>query len=136
VAVDSSGCTQQGEITLVGVGFETNSATLTSESRAVLDPVATDLKKYSELGIELQGHTDSVGADQYNLRLSQRRADAVRDYLLSEGVSASQVVARGYGESQPTASNTTPEGRAQNRRVVMKVLRNPGSVEIKSDSQP
>jgi OOP family OmpA-OmpF porin len=136
VAVDSSSCPQQGEITLVGVGFETNSATLTPESRAVLDPVAANLKKYSELGIELQGHTDSVGADQYNLRLSQRRADAVREYLLSEGVSASQVAARGYGESQPATDNTTSEGRAQNRRVVMKVLRNPGSVEIKSDSRP
>jgi OOP family OmpA-OmpF porin len=136
VAVDSSGCPQQGEITLVGVGFETNSATLTPESRAVLDPVATNLKKYPELQIELQGHTDSSGADQYNLRLSQQRADSVREHLVSEGVSASQVVARGYGESQPAANNNTPEGRAQNRRVVMKVLRNPGSVEIKSDGQP
>lgn len=136
VAVDSSGCPQQGEITLVGVGFQTNATTLTPESRAVLDPVVANLKKYPELQIELQGHTDSVGADQYNLRLSQQRADAVRGYFLSEGVSASQVVARGYGESQPVADNTTAEGRAQNRRVVMKVLRNPGSVEIKSDSRP
>ncbi|MBM0106338.1 OmpA family protein [Steroidobacter sp. S1-65] len=135
VAVDSSGCPQQGEITLVGVGFETNSDTLTAESRAVLDPVAANLKKYPELQIELQGHTDSVGADKYNLSLSQRRADSVRAYLLSEGVSASQVMARGYGESQPVANNGTPEGRAQNRRVVMKVLRNPGSVEVKGESR-
>jgi OOP family OmpA-OmpF porin len=135
VAVDSSGCPQQGEITLVGVGFETNSDTLTAESRAVLDPVADNLKKYPELQIELQGHTDSVGADKYNLSLSQRRADSVRAYLLSQGVSASQVVARGYGESQPVSDNGTREGRAQNRRVVMKVLRNPGSVEVKGESR-
>lgn len=135
VAVDSSGCTQQGEITLAGVGFETNSATLTSESRAVLDPVAANLQKYSQLQIELQGHTDSSGSDQYNLDLSQRRADAVREYLLAQGVSASQVVAQGYGESQPIADNSTPQGRAQNRRVVMKVLRNPGSVEVKGEGE-
>lgn len=135
VAVDSSGCPQQGEMTLVGVGFETNFATLTPDSQAVLDPVAANLKKYPDLQIELQGHTDSAGADRYNLGLSQRRADAVRAYLLSQGVSASQVVARGYGESQPVANNDSPEGRAQNRRVVMKVLRNPGSVEIKGESQ-
>jgi OmpA-OmpF porin, OOP family len=136
VAVDSSGCPQQGEITLAGVGFETNSATLTRGSRAVLEPVAVDLKKSPALQIELQGHTDSVGADQYNLNLSQRRAEAVREYLLGQGVSPSQVVARGYGESQPVADNRTPEGRAQNRRVVMKVLSNPGSVEIKGDRRP
>jgi OOP family OmpA-OmpF porin len=135
VAVDASGCPQQGEIALVGVGFETNSDTLTTASRAVLDPVAANLKKYPELQIELQGHTDSVGADKYNLNLSQRRADAVRSYLLSQGVSPAQVVARGYGESQPVADNSTAEGRAQNRRVVMKVLRNPGSVEVKGESQ-
>jgi outer membrane protein OmpA-like peptidoglycan-associated protein len=69
------------------------------------------------------------------LGLSHRRADAVRCYLLSQGVSESQVVARGYGESQPVADNGTPEGRAQNRRVVMKVLRNPGSIEIKDDGR-
>jgi OOP family OmpA-OmpF porin len=134
VAVDQTGCPQKGEITLVGVGFETNSATLTTASRAVLDPVAANLKKYPDLQIELQGHTDSVGADKYNLTLSQRRADSVRELLLAQGVSASQVIARGYGESQPVADNATSEGRAQNRRVVMKVLRNPGSVEIKGES--
>lgn len=133
VAVDSNGCTQRGEITLAGVAFETNSATLTSASRAVLDPVATNLKKYPELHIELQGHTDSSGADQYNLDLSQRRADAVRDYLIAQGVEPAQVVARGYGEGQPIADNDMPDGRAQNRRVVMKVLRNPGSVDVKGE---
>jgi OmpA-OmpF porin, OOP family len=135
VAVDSSGCPQQGEITLAGVGFETNSATLTTASRAVLDPVAANLKKYPELQIELQGHTDSSGADQYNLSLSQRRADSVREYLLAQGVAASQVVARGYGETQPVSDNSTPAGRTQNRRVVMNVLRNPGSVEIKGEGR-
>jgi OOP family OmpA-OmpF porin len=99
----------------------------------VLDPVASNLKKYPGLEIELQGHTDSVGADPYNVRLSQRRADSVREYLLAQGVSASQVVALGYGETQPISDNATADGRAQNRRVVMKVLRNPGSVDVKGE---
>ncbi len=96
---------------------------------------AANLKKYPELQIELQGHTDSVGADQYNQRLSQQRADSVRAYLLTQGVSTSQVVAHGYGEARPIASNGTPEGRAQNRRVVMKVESNPGSVQVKGDTE-
>ncbi len=135
VAVDASGCPQQGEITLVGVGFETNSATLTVASRTVLDPVASNLKKYQGLQIELQGHTDSAGADGYNQLLSQRRAESVREYLLTQAVSPLQVVAQGYGESQPIADNKTAEGRAQNRRVVMRVLRNPGSVQVKGAAQ-
>jgi OmpA-OmpF porin, OOP family len=135
VAVDERGCTQQGEITLVGVNFETNSATLTHDSHAVLDRLAADLRKYPGLQIELQGHTDSSGTDQYNLNLSERRADAVREYLMAQGVASSQVQARGYGESQPIAGNATADGRAQNRRVVLKVLQNPGSVEIKGEGQ-
>ncbi len=131
VAVDAVGCPQRGEITLHGVGFDFDSARLTPTSSRVLDNVATDLKKFPRLSIELQGHTDSVGADQYNQRLSQQRAEAVREYLLGQGVSASQVTARGYGESRPVATNATVEGRALNRRVVMHVLSNPGDVEVK-----
>jgi OOP family OmpA-OmpF porin len=130
VAVDAYGCTRQGSITLEGVGFELNSAQLTSSSRAVLDGIAADLKKYPRLKIELQGHTDSTGADRYNLELSQKRADAVRQYLVEQGVTATQLVAKGYGESQPIADNTTAEGRAANRRVVMSVLENPGDVKV------
>lgn len=77
--------------------------------------------------------TDRVGSDQYNLRLSQQRADAVRAYLLSKGVRSAQTAARSYGESQLLSDNSTAEGRARNRRVVMMVLQNPGNVEIKGE---
>ncbi|HMN47038.1 MAG TPA: OmpA family protein [Povalibacter sp.] len=130
VAVDAKGCPRQGSITLEGVTFETNSANLTSDSRGVLDAVATDLKKYPNLRIELQGHTDSSGSDAYNLKLSQQRAESVRGYLVQQGVAASQLAARGYGETQPIDDNGTAEGRLHNRRVVMLVLDNPGQVKV------
>lgn len=135
VAVDAYGCTRQGSITLEGVGFEVNSAQLTTSSRDVLSSLAADLKKYPRLKIELQGHTDSSGADQYNLQLSQKRADAVRDYLLAQGVSSSQLTSKGYGETQPIEDNSTAEGRAANRRVVMSVLENPGDVKVEGAAQ-
>jgi len=137
VAVDEKGCPRIGSITLEGVGFETNSNRVTADSRAVLDRVGADLKKYPGLRVELQGHTDSSGADAYNLKLSQQRADAVRDYLIqSAAVPPSQLVAKGYGETQPVASNTTVEGRAVNRRVVMLVLSNSGDVKVKTSDVP
>ena len=133
VAVDAYGCTRKGSITLDGVTFEFNSAVLKPESRTVLDSIATDLKKYPRLKIELQGHTDSAGADAYNLKLSQQRADAVRTYLVDQGVPDTRLVARGYGESQPVEDNTTEAGRAQNRRVVMSVTDNPGEVQVSGE---
>jgi OOP family OmpA-OmpF porin len=131
IAVDASGCPIKGSITLVGVHFENNSATLTADSSAELDPIAASLKAHPRLRIELQGHTDSVGSDAYNLKLSQARAAAVRDYLVAQGAPAAALIAKGYGETQPVADNAKPEGRAQNRRVVMTVLDNPSDVEVK-----
>jgi OOP family OmpA-OmpF porin len=130
-AVDALGCPRKGSVTLKGVNFEFNSATLTGDSRPLLDEVATDLKKHPRLRIEMEGHTDSVGADAYNLKLSQQRADAVRQYLVSQGVAASQLTAKGYGEARPLADNKTADGRAENRRVAMQVIDNPGDVEVK-----
>jgi len=94
--------------------------------------VAADQVKYPKLRIEVQGHTDSTGSERYNLQLSQRRAEAVREYLIAQGVAPGQVEARGYGEMQPIADNSTAEGRARNRRVVMRVLENPGHVEVEA----
>lgn len=131
--VDTVGCPQRGAITLRGVTFETNSANLTADSRPVLAGVAGDLKKYPRLRVEMQGHTDSVGSEQYNLGLSQRRADSVRTFLLNEGVPAERVTAKGYGEDQPAADNKTAEGRSQNRRVVMSVVDNPGEVRVQGE---
>lgn len=96
----------------------------------MLDEVAADLKKYPQLQVELQGHTDSIGSDAFNLRLSDQRAQSVREYLLSKGVGTRQLEAKGYGESQPVADNKTDTGRAENRRVVMRVLANPGDVKV------
>jgi len=116
------------------VTFETNSATLTTASRPVLDQVATGMKKYPRLKVEVQGHTDSSGADSYNMKLSQQRADAVRDYLISQGVAAGQLTAKGYGETQPVADNSSEGGRALNRRVVLHVTDNPGDVDVKEQA--
>lgn len=134
VAVDNNGCPRQGSATLQGVTFEYNSARLTAESRPVLDEVAVDLKKYPQLRVELQGHTDSIGSDAYNLKLSDGRAQSVRDYLISQGVGASQLEAKGYGEAQPIADNTNDAGRAENRRVVMRVIDNPGDVKVQVEA--
>jgi OmpA-OmpF porin, OOP family len=120
-----------GSVTLEGVTFAFNSADLTDSSRPVLDDTASGLKQHPGLKVEVQGYTDSVGSSRYNLRLSQRRADAVRDYLVEQGVDAEQLTARGYGKADPVATNSTAEGRAQNRRVVLFVLSNPGAVAIK-----
>lgn len=72
--------------------------------------------------IKVQGHTDSIGSEQYNLDLSPKRADAVRDYLIKRGVGADRLIAKGLGESVPIATNDTPEGRAENRRVEFKPI--------------
>ena len=72
--------------------------------------------------VELHGHTDSIGSDAYNQALSDKRANAVRDYLVSKGISANRLNAIGKGELDPVASNETPEGRAQNRRVELNII--------------
>ncbi|EQD41019.1 lipoprotein, partial [mine drainage metagenome] len=78
-----------------------------------------------------QGYTDSTGTAAYNLKLSQRRADAVRQFVITEGVAPGQLRTRGYGLADPIASNRTASGRALNRRVVLKVLSNPNAVKVK-----
>ncbi len=74
------------------------------------------------LVIEVQGHTDAIGTDEYNMRLSQARAAAVKKWMVDRGISPDRLVAKGYGESMPIASNSTKEGRQKNRRVVFKIL--------------
>lgn len=133
VAVDEFGCPRKGSITLEGVTFELDSARLTADSRSVLDTTAADLKKYPRMRIELQGHTDSSGAAAYNMNLSEQRANSVRTYLVEQGVGTAQLSARGYGEAQPIDTNATPDGRSNNRRVVMNVLENPGDVKVEGE---
>ncbi|HJQ65597.1 MAG TPA: OmpA family protein [Gemmatimonadales bacterium] len=120
--VDAIGCPvlfleRQRRIVLEGVNFETASANLTDQSYVTLDRVAASLAAHPELQVEVAGYTDSRGGDQYNQRLSQSRADAVRGYLIRKGVTADRLSARGFGENDPIDSNTTTDGLARNRRV-------------------
>lgn len=120
--VDIRGCEIKQDARLEGVQFRHDSAELTPGSETVLDDVAASLSNYPDLRVELAGYTDSSGADDYNFNLSQRRADSVRAYLISKGVDAANLVARGYGEADPVANNGTADGRAENRRVMMRIL--------------
>ena len=104
-------------LVLEGVNFEFDKAVIRPQDYAILDQNIVALKEWGDVDVEVAGHTCSIGTDEYNLGLSQRRAEAVRNYLVSKGVSANRLTARGYGESRPVASNATHEGRVQNRRV-------------------
>ncbi|MEZ5066160.1 MAG: OmpA family protein [bacterium] len=125
--VDERGCPmlfkdERSALTLEGVNFETNSDVLTGGSMEILDGVAESLKAWPEVRVEVGGHTDSQGNDSYNLKLSEKRAQSVMRYLISRGVGAGQLEAKGYGETAPVADNGTSDGRAKNRRVELKKL--------------
>ena len=102
------------------VFFDNNSSKLKPESFKDLDLAVGFLKAVPTATGVIEGHTDANGSDAYNQRLSEERAKAVRDYIISMGIDPSRLEARGLGESQPVADNSTPEGRAQNRRVVLR----------------
>lgn len=104
-------------VPLYGVFFDFNKATLKPESDPVLAKVAALMKTDAALKAEVQGHTDNVGGDDYNLKLSDARAASVRGWLASHGIDAARLTSRGYGKSQPVADNGSDEGRARNRRV-------------------
>src|SRR3546814_2700357 len=96
-----------------GITFATDQSAIQPQFRPVLDDVAKVLKDYPSTYIDVYGHTDSTGSDVYNQSLSERRAQAVADYLSVNGVQSARVATRGFGETQPIASNTTEEGKAQ-----------------------
>jgi OOP family OmpA-OmpF porin len=97
--------------------FDFNKATLKREGEVKIDEVVRAMKGDPKLRATVDGYTDSIGTEAYNQRLSERRADAVRSYMVSQGIDASRITTRGYGESHPVADNKTAEGRAKNRRV-------------------
>ncbi len=99
------------------ITFDVNSSALKANFFSVLDSVNLVLKEYKSTLVTVAGHTDSSGADDYNMRLSQQRAQTVATYLNNNGVATERLAAVGYGESQPVASNDTAEGKARNRRV-------------------
>ncbi|MDH3363660.1 MAG: OmpA family protein, partial [Gammaproteobacteria bacterium] len=122
VQVDIKGCEIKAVIRLPGVNFETNSDRLLPGATSVLNDAVATLKKNPSITVEVAGHTDSDGAAEYNEGLSTRRATTVRDYLAANGIAEDRLTVRGYGESQPIADNTTRAGKAQNRRVVLRVI--------------
>jgi outer membrane protein OmpA-like peptidoglycan-associated protein len=109
-------------IVLRGTHFGFDSAELTAEARAILDKQAVVLEKEPGLRVEVAGHADNIGPEEYNRELSERRAKAVEDYLISKGISTHRLEPVGYGKSRPIFSNDTKEGRAMNRRVEFNVL--------------
>jgi OOP family OmpA-OmpF porin len=115
---------EEGQVVrLNNIFFEFGKATLSSESFPELDRIALTLLEDTKLIIEIGGHTDNVGSNESNLKLSQDRADSVREYLIGKGIEPDRVASKGYGEAKPVASNTTPEGQQQNRRVEFTILK-------------
>ncbi len=112
-------------LTLGDVLFDTGKANLMPGASQVIDRLANFLEKHSDRNVVIEGHTDSVGGEEYNIQLSQRRADSVRKALLEKGISADRIATKGYGKRFPAASNQTAAGRQYNRRVEVVVL-NPG----------
>ena len=99
------------------INFAPGSTELTPSARETLSLVARSIQKYDDLVIEIAGHTDSRGDAFSNLELSKRRADSVRSYLIEQGIPSERLRAIGYGETKPLGENSTPEGRAANRRI-------------------
>jgi OmpA-OmpF porin, OOP family len=104
-------------LTLGDVLFASDEAKLAADARRKLDPLVTRLKAQRQRHIRVAGYADSSGAEVTNLELSQRRADAVRDFLVANGINPDRITARGYGEANPVGSNATAAGRKDNRRV-------------------
>ncbi len=111
------------------IRFNTNKSTLTQQAQQNLDKLVPILQEYPETNIQIFGFTDTTGTPEYNLTLSQKRAETVKWYLVSKGLSASRFSTFGYGIADPIASNETPEGRSQNRRVEFAITANEKMVQ-------
>ncbi|SEQ99655.1 Outer membrane protein OmpA and related peptidoglycan-associated (lipo)proteins [Solimonas aquatica] len=120
--VDANGCALEKSFILKGVKFEFDSDRLTAEAKRILDQVAQTLQAYPNVSVEVAGHTDNIGSDSYNLGLSERRAIAVKRYLVEHSVKADHMRPVGYGETRPIDSNETDAGRENNRRVELTVI--------------
>lgn len=124
------GCKAGDVIVLRGVNFEFDKSKLTVNAKTLLDMVADALLARTDIKVEIDGHTDAKGSDAYNQKLSERRAQAVKDYLSGRGVSLTRMTFIGFGESKPIATNETDEGRELNRRVELKVTEIGGSAVV------
>lgn len=110
-------------LVLDDVNFDFDKASLRPQAYPKLDEAAESLKGWGDGKVEVAGHTDSRGSDAYNMDLSLRRAESVKNYLVTKGIPADRLVIKGYGESQPVADNATDEGRFQNRRVELNPMK-------------
>ena len=119
--VDKNGCAVEHNFILKGVNFEFDSDRLTEDAKLILNQVGETLQAYPEVEVDVEGHTDFIGTDAYNLGLSEKRAKAVKAYLTGRGVKPGRMTPIGYGKSRPIDSNETEEGREKNRRVELKV---------------
>lgn len=119
--VDDTGCVVQQTLVLHNINFATGSGELTADSKQILDTLADGMKGQSQMTVEIDGHTDSVGSQAYNLKLSKTRAAMVKQYLVEKGVAADRLTTDGFGEFKPVADNKTEAGRAQNRRVEFQI---------------
>lgn len=111
------------------VNFDFNKATLTAKAKQNLDKLVPVFKEYADTNIKIYGFTDSKGADEYNLNLSNQRATAVKNYLATKGLVSSRFTVVGMGEAEPIASNDTEEGRSSNRRVEFAIVANDKMIE-------
>ncbi|MFV0290006.1 MAG: OmpA family protein [Mangrovibacterium sp.] len=116
------------EVTFDGLGdgitFPTNSSTLSAESKANLSKMVSIFKEFPDTYLSISGHTDDKGADDYNLSLSEKRANSVSSYLISQGIASSKITTEWYGETKPRVANDTDENRAKNRRVQILIVPN------------
>ncbi|MDY0099999.1 MAG: OmpA family protein [Bacteroidales bacterium] len=108
---------QEGKIIANGIRFDVNKATLKPESMGVINEIATMMKEHPEIRFSVEGHTDSDGDDAFNMNLSEERANTVKNKLIEMGISAERLSSKGWGESKPISGNTSPEDKANNRRV-------------------
>ncbi|WP_193771305.1 OmpA family protein [Candidatus Magnetaquicoccus inordinatus] len=116
--VDKRGCWVLKNLT-----FRFNSAKIQAKDSGTIKDTASVLKQNPDLKVEIQGHTDNIGKPAYNKKLSQRRANAVMKGLVKQGVNKKRLTAKGYGMEKPVASNATKEGRAENRRVELRIIK-------------
>ena len=111
------------------VRFDTGKATLTAQAKANLDKLVPVFKDYADTNIEIYGYTDSTGSPEFNLTLSEKRAESVKNYLISSGLVGSRFKTTGLGIADPIATNDTAEGRTQNRRVEFAIFANDKMVQ-------
>lgn len=130
------GCKAGDVIVLRGVNFEFDKSKLTVNAKTLLDMVADALLARTDIKVEIDGHTDAKGSDAYNQKLSERRAQSVKDYLSSRGVDLARMATVGFGESKPITTNDTDEGRELNRRVELKVVEIGGAAVVTYASTP